>query len=230
MSDIIENNIVRNGLVLDLDAVDRKNYPGKGMISYYLSKNQNDDTLTPVINFPAYYKDNYGNIILDSDKNYISVDNSTSLQFTSELTLSIWVYINAAFNEKSLITKGPTENDYDYMMYLTTNSTNISFYKKNSSGIVSFTNPPARNYINRWANIVITFDGVNVVQYDNSDVFLTTTFVDSEIRTSFSQLRILSGWDDYASVNLSMVQIYNRALTSTEVLQNYNATKSKFGL
>ena len=33
----------------------------------------------------------------------------------------------------------------------------------------------------------------------------------------------------YYSSNLSNVQIYNRVLTAAEVLQNYNATKSRFG-
>jgi hypothetical protein len=35
---------------------------------------------------------------------------------------------------------------------------------------------------------------------------------------------------DYMSGNIAQVSIYNRALTDAEILQNYNATKTRFGL
>jgi hypothetical protein len=39
----------------------------------------------------------------------------------------------------------------------------------------------------------------------------------------------ISGFAKFTG-NIASVQIYNRALSATEVLQNYNATKSRFGL
>ncbi len=227
MAFIHSPKLVTSGLVLCLDAANKVSYPGSDTSFYDLSDNANTGTLT---NGPTFNAGNGGSIVFDGVDDYISINNSTSLQLTSTLTLSIWVYITATFNGRSLITKGPAVSDYDYMMYLTSNSTNISFYKKNSSGTVSFTSPPARTYINRWANIVITFNDTNVVQYDNSIAFVNTTFANSEIRTSSNSLRILSGWSGYTSGNLSMVQIYNRALSQLEVQQNFNANRTRFGL
>ncbi len=223
--------IITDGLVLCLDAADRKSYPGSGNIWYDRSGYQNHGTLTPTVNGPIYNNANGGNVVFDGVDDYVSINNSSSLQLTSALTLSIWVYINAAFTAKGLITKGPASSDYDYMMYLSGNSTRIDFYKKNSSAIVLNTSTSTRTYINRWANIVITFDGVNVVQYDNSTTFLTTTFANSEIRTSSNSLRILSGWSSgNISGNLSTVQIYNRALSASEVARNFNAQRNRFAL
>jgi hypothetical protein len=39
-----------------------------------------------------------------------------------------------------------------------------------------------------------------------------------------------SNWDGTGRINFSQVQIYNRALSATEIQQNYNATKGRFGL
>jgi hypothetical protein len=227
MSGKVGGNIINSGLVLCLDAANKNSYTSGSSSWRDLSGNNNNGTLT---NGPIYSNNNNGIIVFDGVDDYISINDSTSLQLTSTLTLSIWVYITAAFNGRGLITKGPASSDYDYMMYLTTNSTNIQFYKKNSSGTVSFVGTSPRTYINKWKNIVITFDGVNVVQYDNSIPFLNTTFANSEIRTSSNSLRILSGWSGYTSGNLSMVQIYNRALSQLEVQQNFNATRTRFGL
>lgn len=227
MAGISGPSIVESGLILSLDAADKNSYPGTGTVWKDLSGNNNNGTLT---NGPTYNNSNCGFINFDGVDDYISVPNSPSLQLTSTLTLSIWMYITGPFSGRGLITKGPASSDYDYMMYLTSNSTNISFYKKNSSGTASFTNPPTTNFINRWTNVVITFDGTNVVQYDNSVVFKTQAFVNSEIRTSTNPIRIFNSWSGAASGYVPIVQIYNRALSSTEVLQNFNANRSRFGL
>ena len=42
---------------------------------------------------------------------------------------------------------------------------------------------------------------------------------------------VFDGVDDYVDCgNIYQTSMYNRALTSTEILQNYNATKTRFGL
>jgi hypothetical protein len=62
-------------------------------------------------------------------------------------------------------------------------------------------------------------------------VLLATTAYTTSISTS--GIGRISGYDNGGEIwngNISSVMIYNRALTATEVLQNYNATKSRFGL
>jgi hypothetical protein len=39
-----------------------------------------------------------------------------------------------------------------------------------------------------------------------------------------------SGNSSLAEGNLSSVQLYNRALSSTEIQQNFNATRSRYGI
>jgi len=47
---------------------------------------------------------------------------------------------------------------------------------------------------------------------------------------STDALTIGYGGSQYMSGSISIIQIYNRALSASEVLQNYNATKGRFGL
>jgi len=36
--------------------------------------------------------------------------------------------------------------------------------------------------------------------------------------------------NQYAACNIAQVLVYNRAITASEVIQNYNATKRRYGL
>jgi hypothetical protein len=71
----------------------------------------------------------------------------------------------------------------------------------------------------------------NVILYVNAKSVLTTT---SKFQNDTYPLVLGTG--DYQNAtsqpfngNIATTQVYNRALTATEILQNYNATKSRFG-
>ena len=72
--------IVRDGLVLYLDAANEKSYPGSGTTWYDLSGNGNDVTL---INNPTYSTNNNGSFIFDGVDEYLS---SVSLTHNGTLT------------------------------------------------------------------------------------------------------------------------------------------------
>ena len=69
----------------------------------------------------------------------------------------------------------------------------------------------------------------NAVIYLNGVAVLTTT-----IKNSNQTVPFLIGAGSLVvqriNGNVAITQIYNRALTSTEITQNYNALKGRFGL
>jgi hypothetical protein len=132
-------------------------------------------------------------------------------------------------NGVGAVTKGPLSFDYDYMLYITTNSTNISFFKKNSLGVADSTGL-FLTLLDRWVNICFTKQGTTVRGYENATQKIAATFSTNDIRVTSESLKIGNGWSSAYGGNIPIVSIYNRALSATEVLQNYNATKGRFGL
>ena len=84
---------------------------------------------------------------------------------------------------------------------------------------------------NNWYHAVGTYDGSNVKLYVNGVLQLTTASTTVPTRSNLGII-LMRRWDagDYFGGHLSTVKIYNRALSASEILQNYNATKGRFGL
>jgi hypothetical protein len=84
-----------------------------------------------------------------------------------------------------------------------------------------------------WVNIVGIFDGNTVSIYLNGieDVNVIATISSLDTPTQVLSIGAVGGNTTYNfNGNISQTLIYNRALSSQEVLQNYNATKSRYGL
>lgn len=192
-----------------------------------LSKNTNNGTL---INNPTFNNTNGGSIVFDGVNDYANIPSSPELEITSDLTINIWIYNTLPKSGIGIITKGPLSGDYDYMIYLTSNSTNLNFYKKNSSGVDASGGGFVTTILNTWVNVCFTKQGTTVKGYENGVLRKTDIFTDSNIRTSSNSLKIGNGWTPAFGGKIPQTQVYNRALSAQEVLQNYNATKSRFGL
>jgi hypothetical protein len=219
-------NIVTDGLVLSLDAANIKSYTSGSTTWFDRSGNVNNGTL---VNGPTFNGANGGSLIFDGVDDYIDCPTSPSLDLASDLTINIWTYATKSMTGVGLVTKGPLINDYDYMLYITANSTLIAFFKKNSLGIaesMSF----GSSILNRWVNICFTKQGTTMRNYENSTQKNLSTFSTSDIRITSNSLKIGNGWSTAYGGNIPLVSIYNRALTAQEVEQNYNATKSRFNL
>jgi hypothetical protein len=192
-----------------------------------LSKGGNNGTLTGGL---TYNYSNGGSLVFDGVNDYANIPSSPELEITSDLTINIWIYNTLPKSGIGIITKGPLSGDYDYMLYLTSNSTNLNFYKKNSSGVDASGGGFVTTILNTWVNVCFTKEGTTVKGYENGVLRKTDIFTDSNIRTSSNSLKIGNGWTPAFGGKIPQTQIYNRALTAQEVLQNFNAAKSRYGL
>ena len=87
--------------------------------------------------------------------------------------------------------------------------------------------------INTWQNIVATFDGATAKIYLNSIQLGTTasaTTLFSVLNNDLTIGRLDSSFGRYFPGSIGPVFIYSRALTSSEISQNYNALKGRYGL
>ena len=100
-------NIVKEGLVLDLDAAKLDSYPRSGSTWRDISGFGNNATLT---NGPTFNNDNRGAILFDGADDIVNVTNSLLFGNTTNLTVSIWFnFSSISINTFSIIHKGPQD-------------------------------------------------------------------------------------------------------------------------
>ena len=209
---------VTNGLVLSLDAANTKSYPKSGTTWTDLSGNSNTGTLT---NGPTFSGANGGSIVYDGTNDYTS----TNFKPSGERSYFIWVKFSSLTHSSGYQLTGTQEsNAFTYIGI--ENGGGIYYYAGASTG-GSIGNPVT---VNTWVNIGFALfpDGSRRVYKNGIEIHYNTGGLGGTATLEFSvgcvnQTHFITG-------NISQVSIYNRAITSTEVLQNYNATKSRFGL
>ena len=163
-------NIVKDGLVLDLDAAKRDSYPGTGTAWNDISGFRNNGVLT---NGPTFDSDNSGSILFNGTNQHISVTNSSLFGDTTNLTVSIWFNSSSLpINDFSFINKGRQELPRNYWWLYYRNSGNPAtnrFIWEVGDGLGNRT---SISYFwtattNTWNNIVATFDPTSSKIYLN---------------------------------------------------------------
>jgi hypothetical protein len=227
MATIGGSNIVTSGLVLSLDAANSRSYPGSGTTWRDLSGNNNSGSL---VNGPTFNSANGGSIVFDGTNDNINLGNPDSLNITGSITLSSWIRLTNWNNYPGIITKG-----YDvtggYSIHIRDNYS-IWFEILSSTNVRQIYNPT--NLIislNSWFNVVCTYNQTQMQIYINGSAAGSgySTSVLMKITSSNVLIGNLPTYG-FFNGNISNVQIYNRALSASEIEQNYNATKARFNL
>lgn len=200
-----------------------------------LSRGGNNGTLT---NGPTYDYSNGGGIVLTNALNAtgssvtqrVSIPNSSSIQFTTGMSADIWFYANGS-TQPSIFPRLLEKGDF-YVLILQTLPSNLSFNVSSVAGnrTVHTSNSPITNTTR--INVTTTYDGQLSKIYINGILNNTTDWGSvSLISPSISGLKIGdNGENRPINGTIYSTKLYNRALSAAEVLQNYNTTKSRFGL
>jgi hypothetical protein len=228
--------IITNGLVLALDAADRNSYPGSGTTWSDLSGISSNGTL---INGPTFSSANGGSIVFDGTNDYVA----TPIQnLDRPCTFSTWVNFNNLTGFQTLIGQDTSASIIRGRFYfqkagatsggLILNVVNFSIVlSSNSIVIANAINPVVTN---QWYNYSAVLTTTTLALYENG--ILQNTVNDSNtFLTPNTTITLNAGYYnnsivDYINGKSSSFLIYNRALSATEVLQNYNAQKSRFNL
>ena len=226
--------IVTNGLVLALDAANNKSYPRSGTTWTDLSGNNNTGTLT---NGPTFNDGNLGSIVFDGTNDYVTTTSWISPP-TNTFTIGCWVKFSDNVNDRYLLSFGRdiggSTGGLALFAYGFNEISDVLIFEFGSGiGRVSSGIVPS---LNIWYYLTVTADVTNVKFYLNGELKNTSSQGSGAI-TSSPTLSIGSFVNGsgtpgtyFHSGNIAQVSIYNRALSATEVLQNYNTTKGRFGL
>jgi hypothetical protein len=211
--------IVTDGLVLALDAANQKSYPGSGTTWSDLSGNGNNGTL---INGPTFDSGNLGSIVFDGVNDDIDLGNSAATQFphTSPWTASlIGKIISQNTSFPGFLIKGSSSGSGVLFFYTGANTLFIKHNNIQPGVSVSSTSP----FFVSWVH---NGDGSTLIYVNGNYITAGPTL---SLTDTTNSLRLGRG-DAYGNVAIYNFSKYNRALSATEILQNYNATKGRYGL
>ena len=214
--------IVTDGLVLNLDAANRKSFVSGSTSWYDLSGGRNTGTLNgPTGGLPSYSSANGGYISFDGTDDYVLVLNSSTLS-TAVCTVSLWIKFGASLsNDKVLFGKGAGGVN----RWLFYENGGVQFIY----GSVVGQQIPSATLINKWCNIVGVLSSTLLSIYLNGSLYGAVSCVGSTTNTDNIGINSYSNGGYPASAkNISNIQIYNRALSATEILQNYNTLKNRY--
>lgn len=212
--------IVRSGLVLALDAADKKSYSGSGTAWNDLSGNNRTGVLT---NGPTFSSSKGGAIVFDGTNDCVVVDSNASILSTTAYTKTVWFYTTAYVNN-NIISGG---NSGQHAFWLAGSNKLNSGHNGNWSTIVSTTTIS----LNTWYYGAVTFNTtsgwvlyVNGVQ-EATNGSATTFNGNGEIL-----IGAFSTGNFVFQGNIASVVVYNRVLSAAEIRQNFNATRGRFGI
>jgi len=230
--------IVTNGLVLALDAANPNSYVSGSTSWRDISRGGNNGTL---INGPTFDSGNGGSIVFDGTNDYADCGIIPSLPSgTQDRTLMGWVQDNSLSDYVgdlvAMFGYGNNVSPGNFFMVsiggTTFNNRKLIIWTYTRNHISSFSITR-----NEWTHITatVTQDSPNprLTIYKNGISDSGSTQAINTINTQPFQIAEWTQSSAYA-INLkgrvSQIQAYNRALSATEILQNYNATKTRFGL
>ena len=225
-----EGDIVTSGLVLNLDTGYSNSYPKSGT-TWYDIKETNDGTLT---NGPTFNSANGGSIVFDGVDDYTDCGFFDNSKVSSGITLCLWIKLPSYQHRKLLVGNGGGWGAYGFVFF--PNSTNTIRFELQGNGKQAL-DFGGMSFNNEWSFLTGTWEsGLDMKAYVNADLKNQTLGI-TEIQTNGGTSNLQIGGytgsalkTGYLSAEISIFQIYNRALSAAEVLQNYNAQKGRFGL
>jgi len=219
-----------NELILYLDAANVASYPGTGTTWRDLSGNNNNFSL---INGPTFSAANLGSIVFDGADDYLQIS-SLVWDYNNNFTIQFWFTPSSlgGANGYGLFFNGTTGSNTnrvqiagnsDGSVYLNTVGSSVGDVFTSSSGLVTTGN---------WYNFAAVRNSGVITVYLNGVLVASgnVNYAVSQQSNLYVGFIRSSGALWYLNGRMSSILINNRSLSVNEVLQNYNATKSRFGL
>jgi len=226
--------IVTLGLILNLDAGNIASYPGSGTSWTDLSGNNNTGTLT---NGPTYSSSNGGAIVFDGINDYVESANTADNLGT--FTTSAWIKVSTSSSLNTILAKlvnYASGAGWLLSVHFGTSPARVQFIiQTNGSNWSGYWTTTTAISLGSWYKIdVVISNNVVIAIYINGVSYTVGSQIAGTITTISNSVPVRIGTDAaneyFFPGSISNAQIYNRALVLSEILQNYNALKGRFGL
>ena len=223
--------IVTNGLVYDLDVAVSRSYSGSGLTVYDAETSAIGGTL---VNGVTYSSSNLGYFSFDGVNDYILVP-SSYIPTGNEVTICVWNYGTVAVVQ-SVFSAMLADNTRILNIHLPWSDSVVYWDAGSSAGSYDRINTAVLSNSqwqgwHFWAftknattgSMEIYLDGILNVSGTSKTRTLSTTY-----EAYIGKFQVSSSV--YHNGRVAQFLIYNRSLTSSEIVQNYNTTKRRYGL
>ena len=219
---------INTNLVLALDAANKVSYSGTGTNWYDLSGTITSGSLK---NSPTFSNANVGTIVFDGTDDNVQLGNASTFLPTSAITINCWAKTNVVQVYKKIFVTVTAGTQAITGVYFSLGPSPYNYYlgiiTNNGSQFAGSNTDPSTS---AFSNFCGTYDGANIRLYLNGTLLATQAHTGTIINTGIGRI---SGYDNGGEIwdgRVASFSIYNRALSASEILQNYNVTKTRFGL
>ena len=238
MAGIIAPNIATDGLILYLDAANPKSYPGSGLTIFNLTTNPTYRSMSLFGDTNNYGSIGNGVVTLGGAGN--STSSGTILRglgdlgstLNSNFTSMGWQYRTSSKSGEILSYK---ETGFRLSFDITDTAMSFLQREQTSPNTTRSTSVSVANALNVWNHFALVRSDNTWSFYKNGILLVANSFIPTE--TLFgSAFHIGGAWtdDDFLSNcmdgQVGATMHYTRALTASEILQNYNSLKGRYGL
>ena len=229
-------NVVTDGLIGCWDAANKRSYPPGAGTTWTDLAGSNSATL---VNNTTFADVSLGAIALDGTDDSVTVP---IIDGQNGFSFSIWLYFDEVptndYTTFSIYNGGGAE----FMLYIMETSVHTTSYMLGISGAgtgntLTSTNKayqPSSN-LGKWVHYCATYNGGGATTVGNYKVYFNGQVTDTNLISDFGgagNQDPMKWGEDVGAGDLNgymgHITFYNRALTATEALQNYEATKSRF--
>ena len=210
-------NIIEDGLILALDAADRNSYPGSGTTWRSMSGGTSSATITS----PVFTTEGGGGFT-SGVTSYPAVTQANPTQLTLEVTLRLVTTVNF---EGYLRYGDPGSSLTDRITFRGTSGNLLQIYVYGNTTVGStLVNLGAYN-VSTTKILTTSLDNLGIGRF-----YINGSLVQTSTVANFTSWQISTSTGILIANYYSNLRVYNRALSASEVLQNYNAQKSRFNL
>ena len=223
-------NIVTSNLVLWYDPSFSTSYPGSGSTITNLANTSLPGTLSNITYTDPYFSYN------GTNSQVAVADNALLEPGSGDWTMEVWVNQSVATGSQVILGKfdpGGGAQDVSYAIRVSNGNVRADF----GNGTTAMNTANYALPTGTWTQLVYVFNNVannNVITYVNGVQQATTTHSFASILNTSANLYLGSynggEYSQYFNGRIGITRLYNTALTSANVLQNYNADKAKYGL
>jgi hypothetical protein len=223
------NSIATSGLLLHLDASNTTSYSGTGTTWYDLSGANRNGALNDLI----WSSTDGGLMTFDGIDNYVDLGSSSAFNLTN-ISVSIWAKFDTFATNNFIAGRySNTTADNGWNMYYNPITQKIRVDARESSALY-IANESANTYsVNTWYNITFTKSANTWSIYVNGSLDMSQTIGVGNVSFGTNQMLLGMLYTTFGSIfgknKIGSTLMYNRALNSTEITQNFNATKTRFG-
>jgi hypothetical protein len=214
---------VTDGLILYLDAANPKSIISGSSTWTDISKNRNSSTLT---NGPTYNSANNGSILFDGVDDYVVCDQNTEM--SNIFTISSIIKLTSRNTNGTIV--GSSANGADNVFRIIGDVLTCLFTESADVNNTNLIGATVLTY-GIFYHVTVTVNINTVTLYLNGVQDATTTVgfnIGSWTQRMGIGRRSTTRDEWYFNGNIATVQIYNRALSTPEIQQNYNATKNRY--